>query len=400
MATEISSFQSLYDLYKSEVEAYDGDLTDFNEGSLHDIIAGALGIGMNELSELIVSEFKKTFFGTSHGPEVTGGVDDLRNLAVDHFGESFERPSAVSSTVDLTFSRPNSDAGNVTIPAGTIVKTAKDSEGNEIRFTTDEEAIMTGLSVEVGATAEVAGTSGNVDPDLIVFIESTLTDASVTVNNDEKAAGGEEEQDDATYRETIRSLIQALAGATKKAIEGAIKSVSGVNTLTLIEEEKVVIEYDIATSDIKAGAAFFRIPYPVAYIADANGASSQALIDSVVEALQNVRACGVNIQVKGATQVSQNWDGAYTLDAGGPNYSTLQSSPTMIIDTMKDYLKALPIGTGFNRADANAYILAIWGPSGTGDIVNFNTNAPIANVAVGANDKIVDGVVSINGATS
>lgn len=397
MAQEVSSAQELYNIFKDEVEAYDGDFTDFEEGSMLDILAGASSIAGNELSELIISEFKKTYFETAHGPEVTGSVDDLQNLAVDHFGDRFKRPEANKATGSVTFSRPNTDEGNVTISAGTVVKTEKDSQGQEIFFETTEEVVLTGLSVDAQIIAQVAGSDGNVDPNKIIVIETALTDSSIVVTNSQKLAGGDDAQDDAEYRETIRNLIQSLAGATKSAIEGIILGVSGVSILTLIEEERIVIDYDIANSQPLAGASYFRIPYPKAYIADENGQSSQALIDEVLEALESVRACGVKIEVAGAVPINLSWDASFILDAGGPNFSELQSSFVKITDSMNDYLKALDIGESFNKQLANEYILSIWGPDGTGDLVSFNTNSPVANVSVNENEKILPNVMSING---
>jgi len=399
LATKVSTQSELYELIKSIVEAGAGDLTDFSDGSMHDILAGAFTTGMNEISELIISEFKKTYFETSHGIEITGDVDDLQNLAIDHYGDDFKRPEANQATGSVDFTRPTSGAGNVIIAAGTVVKTEKDVSGQEILFSTDEEVTLTGLTISANITATVAGVAGNVDPCKIIVIETTLTDPTVTVSNPAKLAGGTDEQDDAEYRETIRNLIKSLAGATKAAVEGAILSVSGVNFVTLVEKERVVIDYDIAGDQIEPGAAFFRIPYPFAYIADENGQSSQSLIDDVNEALETVRACGVGIDVQGASAVLLSWDAAWSLNAGGPNFATLQSDPMLILDTMKEYIDSLDIREGFSLSDANDYIFAIWGPSGTNDVTSFNTNTPVSNVEVQSTEKLVPNVMSNNGVT-
>jgi len=76
MTTEMKTQKDFYDIYQNEVEALAPDFTDFSDGSMHDIINGALSISLNELSELIVSEFGKTFFNTATGVEDTGADDD------------------------------------------------------------------------------------------------------------------------------------------------------------------------------------------------------------------------------------------------------------------------------------------------------------------------------------
>lgn len=397
MATKVSTQKELHDLMRLIVQAQDGDFSDFNEGSMLDILSGAYTTGMNELSELIISEFKKTYFETSHGPEVTGNVDDLQNLAVDHYSDTFKRPKANESTGTATFSRPTVGAGDVSILKDTVIKTEKDASGQEVLFKTISDVLLVGLTIDVGIIADLAGSDGNVDPAKIIVIDTALTDSTVTVTNVDKMAGGSNEETDAEYRETIRFLIQSLAGATKSAIEGIILSVAGVSIATLIEKERIVIDYDIALDQILAGASFFRIPYPVAYIADENGESSQALIDSVIAAIKTVRACGVKIEVLGATAVPLSWDAAYTLNAGGPNFAELQTDFSKITDSMADHINSLDISDSFIRTDANEYILSIWGPAGTNDLTSFNTNSPVSNISVNATEKIIPNVMSING---
>jgi uncharacterized phage protein gp47/JayE len=180
-------------------------------------------------------------------------------------------------------------------------------------FETTEEVILTGLTVDASIQAQEAGSSGNLLPSTIVVLESTLSDSSITVNNGLAMAGGEDEQDDAEYRETIKSLIQSLAGATKQAIEGAVLALPNVGFVTLITEEKAVIEWDISGSSTIGN--FFRIPYPIVYVADENGNSSPSLVQDVKDAIVPIKACGVNVNVLGATAINVDWTASLTLNA-------------------------------------------------------------------------------------
>jgi hypothetical protein len=398
MATESKTLQEWYDFYKDQVTAIGDDLKDFSDGSMNDIIAGAFSASMNELSELLLAEFRKTFIDTATGTEDQGGegtADDLQTLAVDHFGDNFSRPQAEPSTGVIKFSRPNTDAGNVTIPIGTAVKTEADSGGNEIRFVTTEEVTMIGLEIEANIEADTGGSNTNVLANKIVILESTLTDNSITCNNEAAMAGGTDEQTDSDYRETIKNLIQSLAGATKQAILGVVSALASVEYVSLSTTEKIVIEWDIGSS-MPLGE-YFRIPYPVVYVADASGNSSPALLAEVEAAIEPIKACGVLITVKGAIPIVLNWTGSVTLDSGGPNFASLQNDLTPIINTMNDYINnEIEIGEGFSRISANQYILSIWGPAGTGDITQFSTVSPSADVVVDSNEKIVVGTNGIN----
>lgn len=400
MTTEVKTQQQFYEQYRDEVLGLANELTDFSEGSLHDIIAGALSTCQNELSELIISEFVKTYFSLASGTEEQGGsgdVDDLEALAVDHFGETFRRPEASRATGSADFSRPNTDGGDVPIAIGTIIKTLKDANGEEIRFRTTEAGTMTGLSLTLNIEAVDPGIDGNItSADKIVVIETTLSDPTVTVTNSANTAGGTEQPQDPEYRDIIKNLIISLAGATEAAVKGAALAVSGVALAELVTVERVVIDYDIGGEEILAGATYFRIPYPVIYIADSSGNSSAALIQAVKNALVSVKAAGVRIDVQGAVAVSFDWTASLTLDAGGPNFAELSSDLTKIIETMTEYVNSvLGIGEGFTKAEANAYVLSVWGPSGTGDLTAFSTSVPSGNVSVDANEKLIANTIQI-----
>lgn len=398
MSTDVKSQSEIYEIFQNEVQGNspDGDLSDFSEGSMLDVIAGAIAAGQNEVSELLVSEFMKTYFSTAPGPTADDDTDYLAKLAVDHFGEDFDRPEASKSTGSVLFERASDDAGDCVIPIGTIVKTEKDANGNEIRIETTEAVTMEDLEVSAAVRAMVAGSNGNVAIGKIVVIESTLTDPTITVTNETATAGGEDAPDDAEYREIIKNLILSLAGATEAAVRGKILAVPGVAFADLVTINMPVIEYDLDTMEPKAGESFFRIPYPVAYIADEDGNSSPELIALVKAAILLVRACGVKIDVKGAIPVMINWTASYVLDADGPNFTELSADSTKIVDTMLEYINnVLEIGDDFVRADANAYVLSIWGPSGSGDLTGFTTSLPVGDVSVDANEKTVAGTVNI-----
>jgi hypothetical protein len=391
MPTQIKSQQELHEQFVTALQEQAPDLTDTREGSMIDTLAGVVSFAATEINRLIVDKFNKTYFNTAHGPEVTGGDDDLETLAVDHFGDTFARPEASKATGVVTFSRANDDAGDCTIPAGTIVKTAPNANGVAQRFETAAEVVMTGLSINASVEALVAGEEGNAQAGAVTEIESALTDSSIEVTNADAFAGGEPEQDDATYRETIRNQIESLRGATLEAIESKALTVAGVETATGIETEKPVIAYDIGADDIEAGAEYFRIPYVTLYIADANGTASDLLIADVQDAIESVRAAGVRIDVQAATGIVFDWTAAITLNPAGPNYATLSSDPSQILESMREYINELAIGADFDKSDADDAILAIWGPAGTNDLTAFATTIPSGDVAVGADQKLVAG---------
>lgn len=397
MSLPVKSQQELYDLFITALQDQAPDLTDTSEGSNIDTLAGVFSVAGAELTRIIIDQFSKTFFDLANGPEVTGGADDLQTLAVDHFGETFARPAAVAAVDVATFSRANNSAGVILIPAGTIVKTLPDANGETQRYATDADLTLTASSVgtdltrSVGITAVVAGAAGSATAGTISVIESTLLDSTIVVTNVGNATGADA-QDDSTYRETIRNLILALAGATTSAVEAKAKTVTGVTTATAVETEVTVIQYNPATSSTVG--TWFKIPRATLYCADATGIASESLLSEIRTAIKTVKAAGVHIDVKSATAVTVNWTTTMTLNPSGPNYAALSASLQMIKDDMANYINSLPVGTAFVRATANAAILAIWGSAGTNDLTAFTTSLPAADVSATASQKMVAGTMS------
>lgn len=386
MALTPKSFTENYERYKNWVLSRNPNLTDWSDGSINDILNGASNTAVQELMRILLDRYKLTLLNGAEG-------DDLEYLAVDHYGDKFARPDATKSLAVVQFSRPNTNAGNVNIPIGTIVKTAPDANGESQRFEVIFGVTLTGTTINASVRNLVAGPLGDVGAGTITQIETALTDPSIIVTNLLASSGGSPEEDDATYRETIRRLLQSLKGATATALKAVAEEVPGVELATIIEFVQTVIEWNEAT-EMPVGNAF-KIARAKIYIADANGAANQALIDTVDAELENFRACGVFIDVVGAIAFSLNWSATIQLNAAGPNYATLQNDTTMIVDSMRKYIQDLAIGQSFNRNLARQYMLNLWGPSGSNDLVDFVTNNPTGDVVVAAEQKIIPNVIGV-----
>lgn len=385
--------QELLDIFIMELQSQNPELTDTEIGSVIDTLGGAISTAAYEIQQLTIEEFRKTFFDTANGPEITGGPDDLQTLAVDHFGDEFARPQATKASGTVTFSRPTNTAGNVTILAGTRVKTPASAAGTSQRFATESNVILTGLTANASVNAMVAGLEGNVLANKVTQIESALTDSSIVVDNSSAFAGGAETENDADYRETIRTLLQSLKGGTKEAIQAKALTVPGIEFAVATEFLQYVKEWSVG-GGVTVGD-YFGIPRVKLYVADANGIASVPLVNSVQLAIESVRAAGVRVEVLAAIALAQNWTASITLNPGGPNFATLQTDPQLIVDEMVNYLQNLAIGSGFNRAAAKNYMLDFFGPGGTNDLTNFSTSVPSGDVTVAANQKIIVGTVGI-----
>ena len=391
----IRSREELYNIYKNAAQTIAPSLTDWFEGSINDSQAGSASVMASELSDTILDEFLKTFIDTAGGPEVTGGNDDLQDLLVDHFGDSFSRPEAQKAIGTVKFSRPDALSGDVTILSGTVVKTDVNANGEDVTFKTVLEVVMTGTEVYASIEADEAGTEGNVAVGEIKNIETTLTDASIVVTNEDATSGGHEEYNDEEYRSWALNEIRILKGAIKESIESVAENVAGVELATAIEKLQNVREWDIG-GDTSIGDTF-QIPRATLYISDANGTANDALVALVQSEIDSIRAAGVKVLVEAAVAKTVNWTAAITLDAGGPSYSELSLDATPIVESMTKYINDMAIGQDFIRTLADAAILSIWGPDGTGDLVSggFITSIPTGDVSLDENEKAITGTIQV-----
>lgn len=389
----LKSTEELRQDFIVEMQSQDPTLTDTQAGSIIDIFSGVVSVAVSEISRVLTDEFAKTYIDTAQGPEETGGPDDLQRLLVDHFGEEFARPAASKATGIVTFSRPTTGAGNVTIPVDTIVKTPPNASGEAQRFRVVSQVIMTGLTINASVEAVNAGIDGNVQASTVTVIESVLTDNTVTVNNSAAFAGGEPIPNDAEYREFARNLLRTLRGGTLEAIVSAALNVPGVEMAVGKEFVIPVIEWDIGP-ELPIGD-YFLIARPRLYIADANGSADATLVAAVRDAIEFVRAAGVFINIIGAVAIELDFKITITLNPSGPNFAELSNDPQPIIDTMTQYIQDLEIGEDFIRAQAKIHIMNIWGPSGTNDLTNLTVTFPGGDVSVADNQKLVPGLVEI-----
>ena len=110
---------------------------------------------------------------------------------------------ATAATVTLTFTSAGSTVADVTVPAGTIVKTG--SGADAVEFATDEALTVphSGVSASVGATATETGAATNVAANTLTKLDVPVGGIA-SVTNATTASGGQD----------LESIDQAKARAT------------------------------------------------------------------------------------------------------------------------------------------------------------------------------------------
>lgn len=277
------SRDDLYTLGKTEAQSIRPSLA-FREGDVSDAINSAAAVMAEAVLEEGARAFEATYLDGARGDKLTKWGDDRYGIM---------RKPAVKATGQVRFTRSvNGPAG--IIPAGSIIATARDNEGKELRFLTDASvswALNEQGNKTVGATADLAGRDGNVAAGTITRILTVLFTSSFTVTNIASFVGGDEEESDEDYRERVRSFPLTLRRGTLAALEyGALQ-------VPAVKKAKAVAELDPLTGE-KTGIINL-------YVSDADGGSSPQMLSDVAAVMPEWEAAGDVVNVLGASVVTQ-----------------------------------------------------------------------------------------------
>lgn len=268
------SFDDLYNIGRSEIQARNPRLTDWTEGSDLDAIAGGAAGQADEAIGILFQLFGNQFFDIAAG-------DDLDTLALDRFGTEIVRNVASAAIGLLRFTRGISSTP-LLIPAGTTCQA--DVDGVTVTFSTDSaQTIPTGESfIDIQSTADDTGRDSNVAAGTVTTILDTLIgDAAATVTNQERFAGGSIAESDSSFRDRIKRFFNTLRRGTIAALETGALSVEGVSFVT-IDESTVA----------PANGGYVSV-----YVGDPDGAGNTTLAALVDAELDNWRAAGVDVVV-------------------------------------------------------------------------------------------------------
>lgn len=270
------SFQDLLDQFKAEAQIRRPDL-DFFEGDI--TVAqqhGAAAIG-DACIRFAAQSFKETFIDGAEEDALDALLDDHMNL---------QRKPANAAQVTIEWSRGTSGPGG-TIPAGSVVATQFDAAGNTVEFESDADFIVgAGLNgpFAIPSTAVIQGLAGNAQAGTVTrVVDQPVFDPNFTVTNPLAAAGGADRESDEDYRTRARNFFQTLRRGTLASLEFGAQTVAGVAVANAVEDELT-------------GITTVRV-------ADANGNSSQQMINDVLTELENWRCAGTVVNVIGGTSL-------------------------------------------------------------------------------------------------
>ena len=307
------------------ITASGGRLIDMSVGSvLRAIIEANAAIAL-WVQWLVLLTLQSTRAATSVGQDLDSWMADF-SLA--------RLPSRPASGV-ATFSRYS--GGTVTyVPAGTMVKTQDGSVGFAVTPDSSNpawEVSLNSFSLGVGVTsidlpvvASTAGLSGNVLPNTITILASSIPGIVLVCYNYSKTGGGDAEGDSA-FRSRFANFFAARSRATLDALGYAISLVSP--TLKYIIQENVD-----ATGGAKPGNILIIID-------DGSGLIEEPLLNSLSIVTEVVRPIGTSISF----QPPQIVQVQVSLSVKCPDEIPTATVWNQLMLAIEEYISKRPIGS-------------------------------------------------------
>lgn len=287
------------------------------------MLEGVAGVGL-WFQFVTLQILSRTRLSTSIGADADSFVED--------FGLTREPGTAATGVVRFTSFTP--DNQSATIAVGTPVKTAsniiydvvEDSTNSAWSAAANAYVRPAGTaSITVPVQCEATGTVGNVAAGAICLLGSAISGID-TVTNDAALTNGSDGETDAALRVRFVSYVNSRSKATLAAIEDAITDVSADLIYQVIE-------------NVDTSGAFLP-GNVVAFIDDGSGDVSDAVIDEVYAAIDDVRPAAVSIQVVRPKVVRPPVAMTVSINSAG-DLPTIQ---TTISTNIAAYLNGLTIG--------------------------------------------------------
>lgn len=275
--------------------------------------------------------------------EAEGDWLDMHAAQVDE-----SRKPATRAHGNVLFLRGDG-TGNLRIPAGRIVRTKPDGKGEIHRYVTDEPAVLPdgAASVAVPVTAEDYGQSANASAGQICELVTPVEGISGVANAaDWLLEEGADAESDASLRRRYVLAWQRQAGVTRAAYEAAALSVPGVADVYVADQHP---RGEGTVDVVVQGAA---------------GMPTQKLLDDVRAAL----------------------DAAIVI-----NHDLLVRAPEPVNVQVRAVLELLSGDAGSVKAEAEAWVRAMFSWGGDPDIPRFSIGKDVVR------DRLASGLVSIGG---
>lgn len=310
---------------------------------------------------------------------VTGATGDWLDIKAAEF-ETYRR-LAVKAQGMVVFGRA-ATGSNIVIPAGTVVATPVDSQGNSYRYLVSSQAVMDATKTElpVQVEAEFAGAEFNVGAGQIKNILTYIAGIDYVRNTENwLVTPGTDDEDDETLRARARQKwYQLSTGGTREAYISWSQEIPGV----------VVVQVD---DEHPRGQGSIDV-----IITSTAGIPTSDLITQVQNHLNIKKPLCANVLAAAPTPVTVNWTVTLYVNKDHGELGVIENQAREILDIMFRYgdnsrpdIKKISPAQGVIRAQAISNLMTIE------NVENVVISSPSADVPVSSRELAIKGTVNV-----
>ena len=257
-------------------------ITNFNTGGIFNMILMFVLHSRIELVKLIRTILPEMFISTAS--------ETWLPLRAADFSKELKAATRTQGTLTLTRTEGNTDV--ITIPTGTVFKTEKDIKGDELRYFSLSDVIMTASMSSILVPVEAEGTGSNYNVPInqitksLIYLDgvSTITNAVGWITSE----GSDVEDIESLRDRTLNSWAELSSRPIADKYKNVCESVSGV----LYVRVDQMHPRGQGTIDI--------------IVTSTNGEATESLLESVRTAADDIKGEDDNILVKSASTVLQD----------------------------------------------------------------------------------------------
>ena len=257
-------------------------ITNFNTGGIFNMILMFVLHSRIELVKLIRTILPEMFISTAS--------ETWLPLRAADFSKELKAATRTQGNLTLTRTEGNTDV--ITIPTGTVFKTEKDIKGDELRYFSLSDVIMTASMSSILVPVEAEGTGSNYNVPInqitksLIYLDgvSTITNAVGWITSE----GSDVEDIESLRDRTLNSWAELSSRPIADKYKNVCESVSGV----LYVRVDQMHPRGQGTIDI--------------IVTSTNGEATESLLESVRTAADDIKGEDDNILVKSASTVLQD----------------------------------------------------------------------------------------------
>lgn len=346
------TFQQIVDNMVASLKASNSQLTDFTATSV-----------VYQILQAVSAQIDQVYYAKDQS-DAQANVWSAAGPGLDAKGQDYSLPrkQATPAILQFQFIKNVVSTSPITIPAGTVITTIPQPSAAPVTYKTNADSFLPAgtATVNIKATAQTAGTVGNIAPNTPVLIGSALPGIDgVSLPNWTNATMGTDIETDDNYRSRLLDGLASKAQGTKAWYEGQATSVTGIVSAKVLPQNR-----GAGTVDIYIVGTGNTIP-------------STALINQVQDQIDANRVITDDAKVFPPTELSVSWTITVKVAAG----TDLAAAATQIQAAIVDYINGLGIGAGdlgmIYGAQINAVALSV-----PGSLTVVPEATPLADISV------------------